>query len=92
MAKRRGDNAQMVIFELTERKAKEIKKAKTAKAVKSEPKALDGHTVDADIVDSQEKKAEKPTAGTERHDVNKKPAKKFLGGIRNIFKKERDSL
>jgi len=76
LKKRRGDNAKLVIFELTERKIKEAKKQKKAKEVISE-----SGTEDA--------KLELPK---ERKDEPKKPAKKFFGGIKKIFKRERDSL
>jgi large subunit ribosomal protein L17 len=90
---RRGDDAKMVVFELTEIKEdkKKAKAEKAAKAAGSESKAES----------AKEKPAveEKPKAETavtekvtEKHPIQKKPAKKFLGGIRNIFKKERDSL
>ena len=78
LKKRRGDNARIVIFELTERKVKESKKAKKAKEPVSEVKP--------------EGSREAPNKAAERKDEPKKPAKKFLGGIRKIFKKERDSL
>jgi len=87
LVNRRGDNAQMVIFELTEKKVKEIKKEKKAKENKVE--ATSPETTKE--VPSTEKK-EETSSTRERHDLKGKPSKKFLGGIRNIFKKERDSL
>jgi len=78
LKKRRGDNAQLVVFELTERKIKEHKKAKKAKEPISEEKAA--------------KPLEEKAIPQEKKDIPKKPTKKFLGGIKNIFKKERDSL
>lgn len=83
LGKRRGDNADVVIFELTERKPKEVKKVKKekeAKPVESHPKQPE-----AAAKEIKEEKQEKPT-------LSKKPAKKFFGGFKNIFKKERDSL
>lgn len=74
---RRGDNAQVVILELTEI----IKKKKTVIPKKEK-----------EVKPEEEKKPEiqeKPEA-TSREP--KKPTKNFLGGIRRIFKKERDSL
>lgn len=71
---RRGDNADMVIFEFTEIKEKP---KKIKKETKAEPK---------------EKPKEKPAELEERPPIEKKPSKKFLGGLRSIFKKERDSL
>ena len=73
---RRGDNARMVILELTELKKKEPKKPRKEKEPKSE----------------EEKKREPDIAIKEKPPITKKPTKKFFGGLRNIFKKERDSL
>jgi len=93
LGSRRGDDAKMVIFELTEIKENK-KKTKAEKETKSAP-------IDIKSEDSKEKIAvdEKPKTEiavaerfTEKHHVQKKPAKKFLGGIRNIFKKKSDSL
>ena len=91
LAKRRGDDAQIVIFELTDKKIKEIKKAKKAKEADLKPKA------ESSLETHEEKPVEKKvkesaTLVKERQDTAKKPAKKFLGGIRSIFKKQRDSL
>lgn len=84
MDRRRGDNAEVAIFELTEIKKKEIKKAK--KDVKSEEKPKDEAAQEKILIEKENNAAkEKPT-------VAQKPPKKFLGGIRSIFKKERDSL
>lgn len=87
LGSRRGDNAEVVIFELTSRKEK-INKAKVEK------KAEHVHTAGEEVAPSAEKKVETSTAVKEqdKHSVNKKPSKQFLGGIRKIFKKERDSL
>lgn len=79
--RRRGDNAGLVMLELTEKKIKprKLKKQKEAKAEEEIRPA-----------------AEKPEIAKERPSipapVTKKPPKKFLGGLRKIFKKERDSL
>ena len=77
LGRRRGDNAELVILELTEIKKKERKRPKKEKEVKPE----------------EEKKPEiikeKPPVTPI---VTKKPTKRFLGGLRKIFKKERDSL
>lgn len=80
---RRGDNARLAVFELTEKKVKERKKRKKAKEALPDVKA-----------ESIPEASLKDTASLpkERKDEPKKPAKKFLGGIRKIFKKERDSL
>ncbi len=71
---RRGDNAQMVILELTQQREK-IKKVKKEK--KEEPREK--------VKPEVEVKEERPPAV-------KKPSKRFLGGLRTIFKKERDAL
>jgi large subunit ribosomal protein L17 len=86
--RRRGDDAQLVIFELTEKKIKKIaKKTKKEKEPALEHKEIEPRS---DI-------KEKPKATTafeekERPTDKHKPAKGFLKGIRGIFKKERDSL
>lgn len=76
---RRGDNAQLAILELTEIKEKEPKKIK----IKTEKKP--------EIIE-EKPKIEPVTAVKEKPPITKKPAKQFLGGLRRIFKKERDSL
>jgi large subunit ribosomal protein L17 len=83
LKRRRGDNAQIVLFELTERKLKEPKKHKKAEESSTEPSQKSS---------PESKQKETATLQKERKDDLKKPAKKFLGGIKKIFKKERDSL
>src|SRR3989338_5199828 len=84
LKKRRGDDASLVIWELTEIKKKEKKGPKKEKEAKEKP--------------TQEEKPveeKKPKAGLtvkEKLALEKKPAKSFFGGLRKIFKKERDSL
>ncbi len=78
LGQRRGDNAELAILELTEIKKKEVKKPKKKEETKP-----------------QEEK--KPEVTKEKHieekpPIIKKPTKKFLGGLRTIFKKERDAL
>lgn len=85
---RRGDNAQLALFELTEIKKKEPKKPKKEK----EAKAPSKETVAEEKPQQREVKTETQAAVKEKPPVTKKPAKKFLGGLKNIFKKERDSL
>jgi len=91
LGKRRGDNAEMVIFELTELKKKEVKKTKAAKEAKPVIEAQEeAGAVTEKVAPEQTKEAleavkEKPTDA-------KKPPKKFMGGIRQIFKKKSDSL
>ena len=89
LGKRRGDDADVVIFELTERKPKEVKKAKKGKEVK----VAEGTSKQEESPKEAEvKKHEAAPAVKEKHPAANKPAKKFLGGLKNIFKKERDSL
>jgi large subunit ribosomal protein L17 len=93
LGKRRGDDAEMVIFELTEIKKKETKKAKVAKEAKPQPahnaeEPVETKPVKEEIID--EKKHEPVVKEAPAKD--KKPQKKFIGGIRNIFRKKSDSL
>ncbi len=76
LGKRRGDNAEQVVFELTQIVKKEPKKHKKEKEVKPEEPA---QSPEAPKVQPKPPAAQKPT-------------KKFLGGLRGIFKKERDAL
>ena len=85
---RRGDNASLVFLELTEREIVEVKKPDSSKKV-----------IDATIVEdpkSMGKKGEKPAEpkshpAEEKHhpakDQNKGAKGKFVGGIKNIFRK-----
>lgn len=69
--KRRGDDAQLAILELTEMKAKEVKKPKKAK---EEKPALEGEkTQVAEDLPAQEKKIEAATAVKEKSPVKQKP-------------------
>jgi len=86
LGRRRGDDAQVAIFELTEIKKKEIKKVKKAKEAK--PEEGTGEAGEAKEKPVEEKKP----AEVKRPPIEKKPTKNFFGGIRSIFKKERDSL
>ena len=75
LGKRRGDDADIVIFELTERKPKEAKRhPKHAETVK----------------EAEVKKHDETAVVKEKPPVIKKPSKNFLGGLKNIFKKQRD--
>jgi large subunit ribosomal protein L17 len=90
---RRGDDAKMVIFELTEIK-EDKKKAKAEKEQKKQAqvsKEESGKT-SGEVEEKPKTETAVTDKVTEKHPVQKRPAKKFLGGIRNIFKKERDSL
>ena len=90
LGKRRGDNAEMVIFEFTELKKKEPKKIKTAKEVKPQAVAQDVEAAEKSV--SAEPKKETKVAVKEKPIDEKKPQKKFMGGLRTIFKKKSDSL
>ena len=90
LGNRRGDGAEMSILELTEIKKKEVKKPKKEKeAHKGEEKAVESPS---EKPAGEEKPRTDAAVKEERHPEAKKQSKKFLGGIRNIFKKERDSL
>lgn len=93
LGKRRGDDAEMVIFELTEIKKKAAKKAKLAKETKSQPTQPVDETVEekSTKVETVEEKKQEPTVKVNLA-KDKKPQKKFIGGIRNIFRKKSDSL
>ncbi len=90
LGSRRGDNAEMVILELTELKKKEPKKIKQAKEAKPHPV----HGVEGQVEEKavEEVKPEVKPLIKERPAKSKKPQTKFLGGIRSIFKKKSDSL
>ncbi len=85
---RRGDSASLAVLELTEIKKKEAKKVKKAKeALKSTDQA---QTIESKPI--EEHKPKTPPVQERAPAETKKPTKKFLGGFKNIFKKERDSL
>lgn len=89
LGNRRGDDATLVILELVELKKKEFKKPKKEKEVKGEKEPTQ------EVIKGkpgEEKRPETQVAVKEKPPISKKPTKKFLGGLRNIFKKERDSL
>lgn len=92
MGVRRGDDAKIALMELTEIK-KQVKQPKKSKEVKpEETRPKDKQGVPEEEKQVLEKKAKAETAVLEKPPVSKKPAKKFLGGIRSIFKKKSDSL
>ncbi|HOU36501.1 MAG TPA: 50S ribosomal protein L17 [Candidatus Omnitrophota bacterium] len=98
---RRGDDAQIVLFQLTQLAVKE-KAAKQKKTSKESREASGGETAGGKHIEQPAPHEEKPkaepaaekTTAPESQPPKKtvKPQKKFLGGIRGIFKKERDSL
>ncbi|MBN1913835.1 MAG: 50S ribosomal protein L17 [Candidatus Omnitrophica bacterium] len=83
---RRGDSAKLVLFELTEIKEKE----KKPKKAKPEAEIKPGTEIKEAPVEAHKPKTE--AAVKEKPTAKQKPTKKFLGGLRGIFKKERDSL
>lgn len=91
LPRRRGDGAQLVLMELTEIKKKEVKKPKKQKEAR--PTEVQAEAAPAAPAPAPEQKPRAELPGKEeRPPMEKKPSKKFLGGLRNIFKKERDSL
>ncbi len=92
LGNRRGDDAKMVIFELTELKKKEPKKIKPAKESKLQETPRPQETPQAQEPLAPEQAKEFGPAVKERTHEEKKPQKKFMGGLRTIFKKNRDSL
>lgn len=84
LEKRRGDNASMVIFELSEVIKREVKKPKKTKEPKD--KAIE------ETAEIESKPKTEAPVKKEKIPESKKPSKKFLGRIRDIFRKERDSL
>lgn len=88
---RRGDNAKIAILELTEIiKPKKVKKPKKEKEAKLQEEAQEQKGPEKPAAQRPEISTE--VAVKEKPPLIKKPAKKFFGGIRSIFKKERDSL
>jgi large subunit ribosomal protein L17 len=87
---RRGDGSKMVVWELTEIKKKEKKAHKKKKEAKP---PIVGQPVEAAAEEVKEEKKTKTQLITqEKPPESKKPKKRFFGGLRNIFKKQRDSL
>jgi len=89
LGKRRGDDAEMVIFELTQLKKKEVKKQKEAK--ESNIKNVKDIEKIQDVKEMPEQKETKISVKEIPVD-GKKPQKKFMGGLRTIFRKKSDSL
>ena len=85
--RRRGDNAEIVILELSVRKDIPKEKAREARAARA-PKADDA------VAEKHIEKREAPKREHKEHKEKeaKKPSKKLLGGIGKMFKSERDSL
>lgn len=89
LGSRRGDNAQLAILELTEIK-EEPKKAKIK--TEKKPEITAEKPIKEERPKEEKPKIEPATAVKEKPPITKKPAKQFLGGLRRIFKKERDAL
>jgi large subunit ribosomal protein L17 len=90
---RRGDNAQMVILALTEIKERAPKKPKIETAKKETEKRPEISKEETqEEQPPEEHKTKTGTAVKEKPPISTKPTKKFLGGLRGIFKRERDSL
>jgi len=92
LGSRRGDSAEIAILELTEIKKKKARKPKKAKEGEKDTGKETVSDVTPEKQPPAEQKPAKEVAVKERPPITKKPSKKFLGGLRNIFKKERDSL
>jgi large subunit ribosomal protein L17 len=94
LGKRRGDNAEMVILELTEIKKKEAKPVKHAKEAKEAPTQAEEKQESKEevIKDRPEGHGLASDSQSHRPEKVKKPQTKFLSGIRSIFKKKSDSL
>jgi len=91
LERRRGDNAELAILELTEIKKKEIRKPKKEKEARGQQVKEEKSEVTPALA-KEEQKPKTEAAVKEKPPISKKPSKNFLGGLRNIFKKERDSL
>jgi large subunit ribosomal protein L17 len=89
LGSRRGDNADIVILELSEIKKKEIVRSKKEK-IEKPLKEIPAEDIKTDLKETEEPKAQAEIK--ERPPITKKPTKKFFKGLRQIFKKERDSL
>ena len=79
LGSRRGDGARMAILELTEKSVKPKKQKHSAVSLP--------HPAHPEEKPHAHKVEEKPKAPEK-----KEPSKKFFGGLRGFFKKERDSL
>ena len=94
LGSRRGDNAKLVILALTEIKEKIHKKPPKIEAQKQElkDKPQDIKEELTKELPLEEKKPRAEVSVKEKPPFSKKPTRNFLGGLRGIFKKERDSL
>lgn len=94
LGSRRGDGATLVILELTEIKKKEQKKpAKEKKALTPQQEEQQHkETITTEPAAGEKKQKVTDLAVKEKPPQTKKPPKKFLSGLKSIFKKERDAL
>ena len=91
LGNRRGDNASMVILELTQVIKKEKKRPKKGKEAQLEPAKDIPAAVKEKLVEEKKPKAVTVVEVKEKEKppITQKPSKKFLGGLRKIFKRER---
>ncbi|MFC1804654.1 50S ribosomal protein L17 [Candidatus Omnitrophota bacterium] len=94
---RRGDNAPMAILEFTEIVKKDLPKKKVKAAATKDTGLKQPEAPQKDGGKPAREESPKPAIAVKekekkRPPEKKKPKKNFLGGIRKIFKKERDSL
>lgn len=95
---RRGDNAQMVVLELTEKKPAPVQKAKKAAVAKKKTPASPGvapaeispESKQPDISKTSSSKASKASVPKEKKDKSK-PEKRAMGGIKKIFRRKSTS-
>lgn len=90
--RRRGDNAEMVILELSVQKAlpkPEKEKAQAQKPQEKQVKAMAAESVREHKAEQKHKEAPEKVTHKKKTD---KPLKKQLSGLGRIFKSERDSL
>jgi len=95
---RRGDNAQMVVLELTEKKPAPVQKAKKAAVAKKKTPASPGvapaeispESKQPDISKTSSSKASKAPVPKEKKDKSK-PEKRAMGGIKKIFRRKSTS-
>ncbi|MBL7084703.1 MAG: 50S ribosomal protein L17 [Candidatus Omnitrophica bacterium] len=88
-SRRRGDGAEMVFLELTEKLPKHKPKVKEVKKERPAKEEVSPEKTEEPAVGAKPKQAPKPP---KPKPVKKIKPKKFLGGLRRLFKKERDSL
>ncbi|HAJ57435.1 MAG TPA: 50S ribosomal protein L17 [Candidatus Omnitrophica bacterium] len=90
--RRRGDNAELVVLELSVQKARPLQKQEKPLAKKAQDKQIKDMAAES----VRERKAEHKESAPSEKEKHKKdkarPAKRSLGGLGKIFKSERDSL